>query len=510
MFDFIKVKAIGVTQPLVDFIPDSEGIISYAARVSAPQNQTNFDTADKLLGYCAKHAHWSVFETCSITMEIEAPRDICRQILRHRSFSFQEFCVASGTKISTVVGGTVKKVKIEDLYKRFKSKQYWSKSENLVRVFDENTGMLTSAKIKEVFDTGIKPVYRLTLDNGKTIDATAEHKFLTKEGFKKLADITGNDFVGCNGVPIYQTLEWLYEAKMEAIENGTGVQGMAEKAGVSYHTVRKWLRKNNLQFTKAQVAMYTDAWNKGASRESQPRYGKTVSESTRDRMRFSSKKGENCVLFSSGKRRSFALEVRDYWYKRKNYLFKKFKGICAKSAKETSVRGLTASWHKVVSVEFVGELQTYDMEIEHSSHNYVANGIITHNSQRYAEATDFCTREARLQDHKNRQNSIKVPTETEDDKFLISEWERRQQEVLEIVNDHYNWAINCGIAKECARVLLPEGLTMSKMYMQGSVRSWMHYINLRKENGTQLEHCDVAWKAREEFVKLFPSLEKYV
>ena len=91
MFDFIKVKAIGVTQPLVDFIPDSEGIISYAARVSAPQNQTNFDTADKLLGYCAKHAHWSVFETCSITMEIEAPRDICRQILRHRSFSFQEF-----------------------------------------------------------------------------------------------------------------------------------------------------------------------------------------------------------------------------------------------------------------------------------------------------------------------------------------------------------------------------------------------------------------------------------
>lgn len=552
MFDFIKVKAIGVTQPLVDFIPDSEGIISYAARVSAPQNQTNFDTADKLLGYCAKHAHWSVFETCSITMEIEAPRDICRQILRHRSFSFQEFCVASGTKISTVVGGTVKKVKIEDLYKRFKSKQYWSKSENLVRVFDENTGMLTSAKIKEVFDTGIKPVYRLTLDNGKTIDATAEHKFLTKEGFKKLADITDNDFVGCNGVPIYQTLEWLYEAKIEAIENGTGVQGMAEKAGVSYHTIRKWLRKNNLQFTKAQVAMYTDAWNKGASRESQPRYGKTVSESTRDRMRFSSKKGENCVLFSSGKRRPFALGVRDYWYKRKNYLFKKFKGICAKSgkvcgyddisidhilplskfpekaydedniqilskkehfaksAKETSVRGLTASWHKVVSVEFVGELQTYDMEIEHSSHNYVANGIITHNSQRYAEATDFCTREARLQDHKNRQNSIKAPTETEDDKFLISEWERRQQEVLEIVNDHYNWAINCGIAKECARVLLPEGLTMSKMYMQGSVRSWMHYINLRKENGTQLEHCDVAWKVREEFVKLFPSLEKYV
>lgn len=217
MFDFIKVKAIGVTQPLVDFIPDSEGIISYAARVSAPQNQTNFDTADKLLGYCAKHAHWSVFETCNITIEIEAPRDICRQILRHRSFSFQEF------------------------------------------------------------------------------------------------------------------------------------------------------------------------------------------------------------------------------------------------------------------------------------------------SQRYAEATDFCTREARLQDQKNRQNSIKT-----DDDDLQGWFEAQQDHLVSLASQMYEEALQKGIAKECARVLLPEGLTMSKMYMQGSVRSWMHYINLRKENGTQLEHCDVAWKTREEFVKLFPSLEKYV
>lgn len=217
VFDFIKVKAIGVTQPLVDFIPNSEGIISYAARVSAPQNQTNFDTADKLLGYCAKNSHWSVFETCSITMEIEAPRDICRQILRHRSFSFQEF------------------------------------------------------------------------------------------------------------------------------------------------------------------------------------------------------------------------------------------------------------------------------------------------SQRYAEANSFVIREARMQDTKNRQNSIPTTDFTLQDMWII-----KQNKLLEQVQKTYQWALDNGIAKECARVVLPEGLTMSTMYMNGTVRSWMHYINLRKENGTQLEHCYVAWKVREEFVKLFPSLEKYV
>jgi thymidylate synthase (FAD) len=91
MFDFNKVRAIGVTVPVVDDIPNSEGILSYTARVSNPQNQDNFETAGKLLQYCVKHKHYSVFETCNLVMEIETPRDIARQILRHRSFSFQEF-----------------------------------------------------------------------------------------------------------------------------------------------------------------------------------------------------------------------------------------------------------------------------------------------------------------------------------------------------------------------------------------------------------------------------------
>ena len=214
MFDFIKCKVIGVTQPVVDFIPDSEGIISYAARVSAPQNQSNFDTAAKLLKYCVDHQHYSVFETCNITMEIEAPRDIARQILRHRSFSFQEF------------------------------------------------------------------------------------------------------------------------------------------------------------------------------------------------------------------------------------------------------------------------------------------------SQRYAESTDFITRECRLQDEKNRQNSIK--SEFED---LNAWWEDEQTYILGEIKELYEKALKQGIAKEVARCILPEGLTMSKMYMNGTVRSWLHYIQLREENGTQLEHTDVAKKAKVEVLKFFPFLE---
>lgn len=214
MFDFNKVRVIGVTQPVVDFIPDSEGILSYAARVSSPNNQDNFETANKLLDYCVRHKHYSVFETCSVTMEIETPRDIARQILRHRSFSFQEF------------------------------------------------------------------------------------------------------------------------------------------------------------------------------------------------------------------------------------------------------------------------------------------------SQRYAQSTQFIERECRLQDNKNRQNSF----ETEDI-VLRDKWKELQEQVRVTAQNNYETALSLGIAKEVARVLLPEGLTMSKMYMNGTVRSWLHFIQVRDDEGVaQKEVVDVARKVKDELLKYFPSL----
>ena len=218
MFDFNKVKVIGVTQPVVDFIPDSEGILSYAARVSNQANQENFDTAEGLLKYCVRNKHYSVFETCSITMEIETPRDIARQILRHRSFSFQEF------------------------------------------------------------------------------------------------------------------------------------------------------------------------------------------------------------------------------------------------------------------------------------------------SQRYAQSTNFINRECRLQDTKNRQNSLDCF-----DEDTAHVWKVMQQELLDVAEKNYQHALDIGIAKEVARTLLPEGLTMSKMYMQGSVRSWIHFIQVRDDEGVaQKEVVDVARKVKVELLKHFPCLSEVI
>ncbi len=127
-------------------------------------------------------------------------------------------------------------------------------------------------------------------------------------------------------------------------------------------------------------------------------------------------------------------------------------------------------------------------------------------SQRYADPTKdlgFVFREARLQDLKNRQNSISV-----DDMYLQQDWENRQKYLLEIVKEQYNWAIENGIAKEQARVVLPEGLTVSRMYMNGTLRSWIHYCELRMANGTQKEHQLVAESAWQEIGKYFTFLTR--
>ena len=123
-------------------------------------------------------------------------------------------------------------------------------------------------------------------------------------------------------------------------------------------------------------------------------------------------------------------------------------------------------------------------------------------SQRYADPTkelEFVTREARLQDEKNRQDSIEV-----DDKFFQIECEQAQKRVLWAAEREYKWAIKNGIAKEQARAVLPEGLTMSRMYMNGTLRSWVHYIELRSANGTQKEHMEIAKACAVEIAKIFP------
>ena len=140
----------------------------------------------------------------------------------------------------------------------------------------------------------------------------------------------------------------------------------------------------------------------------------------------------------------------------------------------------------------------------------IAHQIVRHRSfsfqefsQRYANPTEFgnqfVTREARLQDEKNRQNSIEI-----NDPLLQESWNEKQQAVIDTAKEAYEWAIKQGIAKEQARVVLPEGLTKTRLYMNGTLRSWVHYIDLRGGHGTQKEHMEIAWACAEVIAKIFP------
>lgn len=129
-------------------------------------------------------------------------------------------------------------------------------------------------------------------------------------------------------------------------------------------------------------------------------------------------------------------------------------------------------------------------------------------SQRYAEVqSPFVSRETRWRDESNRQNSIDYVPGLEHQEFIHAAWQRDQFEVQNLVKDIYEWAINSGIAKEQARAILPEGMTMSRMYMSGNIRSWVHYVQVREEFGvTQKEHVDIANKVKKILESQLPSL----
>ena len=165
-------------------------------------------------------------------------------------------------------------------------------------------------------------------------------------------------------------------------------------------------------------------------------------------------------------------------------------------------------------------LEMVNMCLEITTTRDIARQMLRHRSfsfqefsQRYADPVkelDFVIREARLQDEKNRQNSIALDKESYGHCILNGTWKNKQERVIEAAKEAYKWAIDNGIAKEQARAVLPEGNTVSKLYMNGTIRSWLHYIQLRSGNGTQQEHIEIAKKCAEVIATVFPMAKEFV
>ena len=163
------------------------------------------------------------------------------------------------------------------------------------------------------------------------------------------------------------------------------------------------------------------------------------------------------------------------------------------------------------------EMVSVCLEIE--TKRDIARQILRHRSfsfqefsQRYARADelDFEIRNARLQDTKNRQNSIEIDLTIDEHRQIAYQWENLQNDLLKRTKDVYIWALDKGIAKEQARAVLPEGITGSRMYMNGTLRSWVHYIQLRSGNGTQKEHREIALACADAIEPIFPMIKEYI
>jgi len=164
-------------------------------------------------------------------------------------------------------------------------------------------------------------------------------------------------------------------------------------------------------------------------------------------------------------------------------------------------------------------LEMVNMCLEIETTRDIARQMLRHRSfsfqefsQRYADPTKdlaFVLREARLQDPKNRQNSIELDG-TLGQALISDEWMFKQKELVAHAIEVYNWAVAKGIAKEQARAVLPEGNTVSRLYMNGTLRSWIHYIQLRSANGTQKEHMQIAQKCAEVIAKVFPMANEFI
>ena len=371
-----QIKLIAITQGAGELVNNNaQEVISYVARVSNPNNQLNFDTAAGLLRYCIKHKHWSVFETAYMTLEINTTRGIAAQVLRHRSFTFQEFCLDGDSKITiSKDNGTTQMIPIRELYEQQNDEQIMARS------YDPGLNRFIDAPILSVYKSGEKPVYEYIIEyqgTRRSIKCTREHRVYTKErGF----------------VPFGEA----YDDNLTVAMNGAVAEPIAETLP------------------------------------------------------------------------------------------------------------LKAKWGGIVSQTYLGIRETYDIEMNHPTHNFVADGIVVHNSQRYADTKLLGEKplapDLRRQDTKNRQNSI-------DDfgDYVKLEMQGRIQEYFDAGQKLYDELLERGVARESVRFILPLA-TPTRIYMTGSCRSWMHYISLREKSGTQKEHMDIARGCKVIFGQQFPDI----
>jgi thymidylate synthase (FAD) len=361
----------------------------------------------------------------------------------------------------------------------------WRVRRMRVRALNEDTNEFGVAHISDVIDKGVQPVYRLTLADGKEITLTENHRMLTDDGWLTMREAVGlhgdgesaaatkECRVAVNGVPSYQDPVWLAARRSE----GLSVAEISAEAGCSYHTVRKWLARHGLSFRNDERRGRTP-WNKGlkgyrtslkhsSAHLAAIRAARSGSASNFWRDGVSSDRAANMARFadSVGHVRDVDVPVR------------------------TGQR-LSGHYVDVISVHYVGVRQTYDLSIDGPWHNFVANGIVVHNSfnefsMRYAKATD----EFYVPSPGDIRSQVGKPGAYTFETVDVELAERARGEieaVYEQAYGAYERLVEAGVARELARAVMPVG-AYTQFYWTVNARALMNFVSLRAAETAQLE-----------------------
>lgn len=431
----------------------------------------------------------------------------------------------------------------------------WRVRKMRVRVLNEETREFTTGHICDVIDKGVQPVYRLTLEDGKQLTLTENHRVLTADGWSLMRDAVGLVGDGAsaqmtrdcrllvNGIPVHQDADWLRERRAA----GLGVQAMADEAGCSYHTIRKWLKKHDLSFSPSE--RHHEAWNKGKSgyrinlnhtvehlaaiREARAgsssnfwRGGVTSERAsiaawtTTQAPKVHFQYDYTCQMCKERGGRLHAHHIAPVWLEparaRDIGNLITLCGDCHRSVHRTRDaelaamrrfagrigqiddvdapvrRGFTLTAHpvRVIAIQYVGLRQTYDLSIEGPWHNFVANGVVVHNSfnefsMRYAKATDDfyvpAAEDVRTQVGKPGAYSFE-PVSDE----LAEETREEIEALYKEAYATYARLVEKGVARELARAVIPVG-AYTQFYWTVNARALMNFISLRNAEFAQRE-----------------------
>jgi len=560
---------------VVDYMGSDASVVQ-AARVSYGAGTKKVSLDRGLIRYLLRHRHTTPFEMCEIKLHLRVPMDCWRQWIRHRTA-----CLAEGTEIYFDLPGGIErrgnqlyKLKIEEIWERFqptrnkirpdKQRYPFFKRDRVKAMFlrqmNEDTLAIRHTRIVNVYQNGRKPVFRITLEDGKKIEATNDHQFYFRDGWKTLKQATGlveqngkavwnhgEYHVYVNGVDVeipalYQDAEWLDEQYNTLNRK---IEDIAEDCGVSYHTIRKWIRKHEIQHQKGGRSKAP--WNKGkryklGNRELSEKWIKAnqksrtgassnfwkggVSSERENIGRWTSqiaakvhkKNGWTCQLCH---RRASVLHCHhivpvwaDFSLARDESNLTTLcadchRGIHGKELDYVEILGGPAkitewkkrprkAWNKltvarpvkIIKMEFIDSKMTYDLEVEGPHHNFIANGIVTHNSvneysTRYSIAIDAAQTTApnewRHQAANNRQGSAGFLDESEGAKFT-----QREAELQKLSREIYEERLDAGIAREQARKDLPLS-TYTEAYWKIDLHNLLHFLALRMDQHAQYE-----------------------